>query len=208
MLWVRRGRYLDVGGPSLGVLHLRLPVFGGLGQVLPVDHQPGEWGPSCEGADRAPGPGEWSAASGPGHPPHSHRLLPPGEHASPSRSPCTDLASVQSVPLASDRTGLDSEPRGWAARRTPTQEDLAPAGDRSPQGPRAPTSESSHLSGLGLGQTFLTRVRGQGQGDAAAAQQEAHLLAASVLQKHGEVLTGGPGAWPAQALPREPGPPP
>ena len=48
-----------------------------------------------------------------------------------------------------------------------------------------PTFEGRHLSGLGLGQAFLTGVRGQGQGDATAAQQKPDLLAASVLRKQG-----------------------
>lgn len=46
-----------------------------------------------------------------------------------------------------------------------------------------PTFEGHHLSGLSLGQAFLTSIRGQGQGDATAAQQKPNLLAASILQK-------------------------
>ena len=45
----QRGHYLDVGGPGPRILHCRVPVLGGLGQVLPIDHQPGEGGPACEG---------------------------------------------------------------------------------------------------------------------------------------------------------------
>ena len=49
--------------------------------------------------------------------------------------------------------------------------------------PQGPTFESCHLSSLCLGQAFLTSVRGQGQGNATAAQQKPDLLAASVLHK-------------------------
>lgn len=54
-----------------------------------------------------------------------------------------------------------------------------------------PTFEGRHLPGLCLGQALLTGVRGQGQGDAAAAQQKAHLLAASVLRET-EACRAGP----------------
>lgn len=69
-------------------------------------------------------------------------------------------------------TGRKGRPRAWFGRELGH---MLPA--------HRPTFEGRHLSGLGLGQAFLTSVRGQGQGDATAAQQKPDLLAASVLQK-------------------------
>jgi hypothetical protein len=44
------------------------------------------------------------------------------------------------------------------------------------------TFEGSHLPGLGFGQALLAGVRGQRQRHTTASQQEAHLLAARVLE--------------------------
>ena len=110
----RGGHYLDVGRPGPCVLCLRVPVFGGLGQMLPIDHQPGERGPSWESTDRAPGPRDWSAASELSHPPHGHWLLHTrGANVSVLLT-LYQLLLIQSVPLTVTTklhgTGLHSEP--------------------------------------------------------------------------------------------------
>lgn len=43
--------YLDIGGPSPRFLGRWVPVLGGLRQVLPINHQPGQGRPACEGAN-------------------------------------------------------------------------------------------------------------------------------------------------------------
>lgn len=159
------GGHLDVGGRGPCLPSQWLPVPGRFRPVLPVDHQPGQGRPTCQGQGR--------------------------ESAEVRSAPLLGLPSTRgtSQPSPDPIRPMPSTRRAAEARPEPRRPQQPPGVPGAPrQGGhgcpcQGPTFEGRHLPGLRLGQALLTGVRGQGQGDATAAQQKPHLLAASVLRE-------------------------